>query len=83
MEDEVASSITIQGAVWGGAKAMTVTSGPGFSLMMEHLGEPAAATRIMSALRAVTGEGRVRTPDLGGKNTTGDFTAAVIARLAA
>jgi 2-oxoglutarate ferredoxin oxidoreductase subunit alpha len=38
MEDEVASSITIQGAVWGGAKAMTVTSGPGFSLMMEHIG---------------------------------------------
>jgi len=38
MEDEVASSITIQGAVWGGAKAMTVTSGPGISLMMEHVG---------------------------------------------
>ena len=38
MEDEVASSITIQGAVWAGAKAMTVTSGPGFSLMMEHIG---------------------------------------------
>jgi 2-oxoglutarate ferredoxin oxidoreductase subunit alpha len=38
MEDEVASSIAIQGAVWGGAKAMTVTSGPGFSLMMEHVG---------------------------------------------
>jgi 2-oxoglutarate/2-oxoacid ferredoxin oxidoreductase subunit alpha len=38
MEDEIASSIAIQGAVWGGKKAMTVTSGPGFSLMMEHLG---------------------------------------------
>jgi len=38
MEDELASSIAIQGAVWGGAKAFTVTSGPGFSLMMEHLG---------------------------------------------
>jgi len=38
MEDEIASSIAIQGAVWGGAKAMTVTSGPGFSLMMEHIG---------------------------------------------
>jgi 2-oxoglutarate ferredoxin oxidoreductase subunit alpha len=38
MEDEVASSIAIQGAVWGGAKSMTVTSGPGFSLMMEHIG---------------------------------------------
>ncbi|MCP5115843.1 MAG: 2-oxoacid:acceptor oxidoreductase subunit alpha [bacterium] len=38
MEDELAASIAIQGAVWGGAKAFTVTSGPGFSLMMEHLG---------------------------------------------
>lgn len=38
MEDEIASSIAILGAAWGGAKTMTVTSGPGFSLMMEHIG---------------------------------------------
>lgn len=38
MEDEIASSIAIQGAVWGGKKVMNVTSGPGLSLMMEHLG---------------------------------------------
>jgi len=38
MEDEIASSIAILGAAWGGLKAMTVTSGPGFSLMMEHIG---------------------------------------------
>jgi len=38
MEDELASSIAIQGATWGGAKAFTVTSGPGFSMMMEHIG---------------------------------------------
>lgn len=38
MEDELAASITILGAVWAGAKAFTVTSGPGFSLMMEHVG---------------------------------------------
>jgi 2-oxoglutarate ferredoxin oxidoreductase subunit alpha len=38
MEDELAASITLIGAVWGGAKAFTVTSGPGFSLMMEHIG---------------------------------------------
>lgn len=38
MEDEIASSIAIQGAVWAGAKAMTVSSGPGISLMMEHVG---------------------------------------------
>src|ERR1051325_8905961 len=38
MEDELAASITIQGAGWGGAKAFTLPSGPGFSLMMEHIG---------------------------------------------
>ena len=38
MEDELASSIAIAGAAWAGKRAMTVTSGPGFSLMMEHLG---------------------------------------------
>ena len=38
MEDEIASSIAIQGAAWAGMKAMTVTSGPGLSLMMEHIG---------------------------------------------
>ncbi len=38
MEDEIASSIAIQGAAWAGKKVMTVTSGPGLSLMMEHIG---------------------------------------------
>jgi 2-oxoglutarate ferredoxin oxidoreductase subunit alpha len=38
MEDEIASSIAIQGAAWGGKKVMTVSSGPGISLMMEHIG---------------------------------------------
>ncbi len=38
MEDEIASSIAILGAAWAGHKAMTVTSGPGLSLMMEHIG---------------------------------------------
>jgi 2-oxoglutarate ferredoxin oxidoreductase subunit alpha len=38
MEDEIASMAALIGAVWGGKKTMTVTSGPGFSLMMENLG---------------------------------------------
>jgi 2-oxoglutarate ferredoxin oxidoreductase subunit alpha len=38
MEDELASMNAILGASWAGAKAMTATSGPGFSLMMENLG---------------------------------------------
>lgn len=38
MEDEIASLSSVIGAVWAGAKAMTATSGPGFSLMMENIG---------------------------------------------
>ena len=38
MEDEMASMAAIVGASWTGVKAMTVTSGPGFSLMMENIG---------------------------------------------
>lgn len=38
MEDEMASMAAILGASWGGAKSMTSTSGPGFSLMMENIG---------------------------------------------
>ena len=47
------------------------------ALMMEHLGEPLASQRIMEALKTVTAEARIRTPDLGGKNTTEEFAAAV------
>jgi 2-oxoglutarate ferredoxin oxidoreductase subunit alpha len=38
MEDEIASISAVIGAVWAGAKAMTATSGPGFSLMQESIG---------------------------------------------
>jgi 2-oxoglutarate ferredoxin oxidoreductase subunit alpha len=38
MEDELASICSVIGAVWAGAKAMTATSGPGFSLMQEGIG---------------------------------------------
>lgn len=38
MEDELASVSSIIGASWTGARAMTATSGPGFSLMMENIG---------------------------------------------
>jgi tartrate dehydrogenase/decarboxylase/D-malate dehydrogenase len=51
------------------------------ALMLEHLGEAAAADCIMRALKGVTGEGRVRTPDLGGRSTTEEFAAAVAAKI--
>ena len=38
MEDEIASMAAIIGASWAGAKSMTATSGPGFSLMQENIG---------------------------------------------
>lgn len=38
MEDELGSIAAVLGAAWAGRKAMTVTSGPGFSLMMENFG---------------------------------------------
>jgi 2-oxoglutarate ferredoxin oxidoreductase subunit alpha len=38
MEDEIASIAAVIGASWAGAKAMTATSGPGFSLMQENIG---------------------------------------------
>jgi len=37
MEDEIASFGAVIGASLAGAKAMTATSGPGFSLMQEHI----------------------------------------------
>jgi 2-oxoglutarate ferredoxin oxidoreductase subunit alpha len=38
MEDEIGSICAVIGAVWGGKKALTATSGPGFSLMQEGIG---------------------------------------------
>lgn len=38
LEDELASICSVLGASWAGAKAMTATSGPGFSLMQEAIG---------------------------------------------
>jgi 2-oxoglutarate ferredoxin oxidoreductase subunit alpha len=38
MEDEIASIAAMIGGVWAGARAMTATSGPGFSLMQENIG---------------------------------------------
>ena len=68
MEDELASMAAILGASWGGVKAMTATSGPGFSLMMENIGlatmmeTPCVVTNIQRAgpstgLPTLTGQG--------------------------
>ena len=51
-------------------------------LLLDHIGQPAAATRLRAAVVETLAAG-VRTPDLGGGATTAAVTAAVIARLRA
>jgi len=46
-------------------------------LMLEHLGEPAAAARLMRAIERVTADAALHTPDLGGTATTRQVTEAV------
>ena len=48
--------------------------------MLEHIGEPAAAERLMRAVDAVCASG-VMTPDVGGSATTQEVTDAVIAAI--
>ena len=50
-------------------------------LMLEFLGKAAAAQALMSAIEAVTAEGKVLTRDLGGKAGTREFTDAVLNKL--
>lgn len=38
MEDELGSMAAVLGAAWSGVKSMTITSGPGYSLMQENIG---------------------------------------------
>ena len=47
------------------------------AMMLDHLGEPDAAARLMSAVERVTAKGEPFTPDLGGKGTTREVTQAV------
>jgi tartrate dehydrogenase/decarboxylase/D-malate dehydrogenase len=47
------------------------------AMMLEHLGEDAAAKRLMQAIEKTTATAEM-TPDLGGKGTTASVTAAVV-----
>jgi tartrate dehydrogenase/decarboxylase/D-malate dehydrogenase len=51
------------------------------SMMLEHLGEPAAAERLMRAIERVTADTAMHTPDLGGRATTRQVTDAVLAAI--
>ena len=68
MEDEIASIAAVIGASVGGAKAMTATSGPGFSLMQENIGYAAMAEipcLIVDVQRLGPSTGRPTSPSQG------------------
>jgi tartrate dehydrogenase/decarboxylase/D-malate dehydrogenase len=52
------------------------------ALMLEHLGEPTAAQRLMGAIERTLAAGDLLPPDLGGRATTAEVTARVCALLA-
>jgi len=62
----------------GQGKANPLASIWAGAMMLDHLGEPDAAARVMHALEAVTAEGKVLTGDLGGNATTEQVAARVI-----
>lgn len=51
------------------------------SLMLDFLGEKIWAQKIMEAIEKVLVEGKIRTPDIGGKNSTSDMGDAIIEQL--
>jgi tartrate dehydrogenase/decarboxylase/D-malate dehydrogenase len=50
-------------------------------MLLEHLGEPAAAGRVMRAIERVTADPALHTRDLGGTATTAQVTEAVCAEM--
>ncbi len=48
------------------------------AMLLDHLGEGAAADRLIKAIERVTADARYHTPDLGGKANTADVTSATI-----
>jgi len=48
------------------------------SMMLDHIGEKAAAVRLMEAIETVTANPNFHTPDLGGVATTNEVTDAII-----
>ena len=58
------------GAIWSGAQ------------MLEHLGEAEAADAVLEHVERMLADGGPRTPDLGGRATTADVTAALVSSFA-
>ncbi|MBT3170717.1 MAG: 2-oxoacid:acceptor oxidoreductase subunit alpha [Rhodospirillaceae bacterium] len=87
MEDEIASMGAVLGASMGGLKAMTATSGPGFSLKQEHIGYGILAETpsvVINVMRGGPSTGMPTRPSQGDVmqarwGTHGDHTAIVLA----
>lgn len=87
MEDEIASLASVIGASLAGSKAMTATSGPGFSLMQEHIGYAAMAEVpcvVVDVMRGGPSTGLPTSPSQGDVmqarwGTHGDHPAIVLA----
>ena len=52
------------------------------AMMLDHVGRPELAQRLRRAIDQTLNVDQVRTGDLGGKASTGDFTKALVARIA-
>ena len=68
MEDEIASIGSVVGASWAGARAMTATSGPGISLMLENIGYAIITETpcvVVDVQRAGPGTGQATRPAQG------------------
>ncbi len=87
MEDEIASIAAVIGAAMTGVKAMTATSGPGFSLMQENIGYAAMAEVpivIVNVMRAGPSTGVPTKPSQGDvlqsvHGSHGDYPVIVLA----
>ena len=87
MEDEIASLSACIGASLGGLKAMTATSGPGFSLMQEAIGYAVMAEVpcvVVDAQRLGPSTGQATSPSQGDVmqarwGTHGDYEAIAVA----
>ena len=51
-------------------------------MMLDHLGMTEASRELEAAVAAVLAEGKVRTPDIGGRSSTEEVTEAVLEKLA-
>lgn len=87
MEDEIASMAAVIGGSLAGAKSMTATSGPGFSLMQENIGYAYMAEVPCVVVNVMRGGPSTGLPTLPSQSdvmqtrwgTHGDYTAIVVA----